>query len=263
MAMKSSHATSSAIFAFALLFSQGTASAADWNSVAPYQYSDSFSGSLTTYGWLPFMDGNAGINGLGPVGVSLDPIDILEVLDFTFMASGDLRWNRFGVFGDFIYLKISDGAGTPGPLYSGASLSMETIILTGAGTYQLWESDKSWVQAIAGVRYWSFDTTLDLAAGLLPAVSASDSISWVDPLVGLRARHSIDEKVYLTGAAAIGGFGAGSDFMWDVTGGVGYRYNQHLSLSAGYRAFGVDYERSGDVIDLISHGPIFGLTINF
>lgn len=257
-----------ALFGFALLASPASALAADPAlagpaPVEPYQPAGSVSGSFTIYGWAPFVTGDAGVNGFGPVEVSLDPTDILDVLDFTVMASGEIRFDRFGLLGDLVYLKISDGAATPGPLFSSATVSLEALISTAAATYRIWDDGRSWVQGIAGIRYWSFDTTLSLSPGLLPGVSASDSISWVDPLVGIRAGYEVSERVFLTGSAAVGGFGAGSEFMWDLTGAVGYRFNRAVSVSAGYRALGVDYEKNGDVIDLVNHGPIFGLRVDF
>lgn len=46
-------------------------------------------------------------------------------------------------------------------------------------------------------------------------------------------------------------------------GGLGYRFTESVSMSIGYRAFGVDYSDSGDVIDLVSHGPLVGITFRF
>jgi hypothetical protein len=237
--------------------------AADMAAPQTEKSASSVTGSVTLYGWLPFMDGDVGVNGLGPADVSLTPSDIIDVLDFTMMASGDVRWGKVGLFGDLIYLKVSNGAATPGPLYSSASLDVKTTILTGAVTYQLAETDKGWLQGLAGVRYWSFDNTLTLNAGILPTASASATIDWVDPIVGLRGRYAVNDKWFLTGAGIIGGFGAGSDFMWDVVGGVGYKFTDSISASTGYRAFGVDYSKNGDVVDLVNHGPVIGLTYSF
>lgn len=241
----------------------GNAFAADMAAPLTKKDTSLVTGSVTLYGWLPFMDGDVGVNGLGPADVSLSPSDIIDVLDFTVMASGDIRWGKVGLFGDLIYLKISNSAATPRRLFSSASLDVETTILTGAVSYQIAETDKGWLQGLAGVRYWSFDNTLTLSGGFLPTRSANDSIDWVDPVVGLRGRYAMTDKWFLSGAGVIGGFGAGSDFMWDVAGAVGYNFTDAISASAGYRAFGVDYSKSGDVVDLVNHGPVVGLTYSF
>ena len=120
---------------------------------------------------------------------------------------------------------------------------------------------------MAGVRVWDVDNEIDLAltAGGTPiaAFSGSDGATWADPIVGARARYNIDETWYLTGFAAIGGFGAGSDITWDALGGVGYQYNEWLSFVAGYRALGVDYDQDGFDYDVVQHGPILGTVMKF
>ncbi len=73
----------------------------------------------------------------------------------------------------------------------------------------------------------------------------------------------VTDKVFLAGTAVIGGFGAGSDFMWDVVGTIGYKFNDRWSAHIGYRAIDVDFEKGGDVVDLNVPGPIGGLTVSF
>jgi hypothetical protein len=256
-------------FAIAISAAQiGLARAADIVEVPdipqePLPVAPAYNGSLSLYGWLPFMNGDVGVNYVDPVDISLTPHEILEILDFTVMATGDLRFGPFGVFGDFIYLKVSNGAATPGPFFSTADLTTQVTIGTLAGTYQFIETDEGWLQGLAGGRYWGFDNQLDLGANILPAISLSDEIHWVDPVVGLRGYRALSDQWYLSGAGLIGGFGVGSEFMWDVFGGVGYKFTDSISLTMGYRAFGVDYSDDGDVIDLVNHGPLVGLTFRF
>jgi len=241
----------------------GAAHAADLAMVPPPVEEPAVTGSLSIYGFLPWYDGKAGVNGLGPVKFSGDPIDLLDNLKFTFMANGDIRWGKVGLFGDFIYLHERIKDATPGPLFGRAKLDLESLIITTALTYQLYETDTGWLQGMAGARFWSVDTTLSLSAGLVPAASASDTISWVDPVVGVRGHYDLSDRTFLTGTALIGGFGAGSKFMWDVFGGVGYRFTPAFSSTAGFRAMGVDYSHSGDVLDLTLYGPQIAFTWNF
>jgi len=240
----------------------GLASAADMPPPPPAA-GPSMTGSLSIYGWLPWYNGKAGVNGLGPAKFSGTPIDILNNLKFTFMANGEVRWNKIGVYGDLIYLNIADKNATPGPLYGSAKLDMKTLILTAALTYQVYEDEAGWIQGVAGARVWSIDTALNLTAGINPAASASDTISWVDPVVGVRLRHALSQKMFLTGTGLIGGFGAGSDFMWDVFGGVGYNFTPAFSTTAGFRAMGVNYSNSGDVVKLTTYGPLISFNLAF
>ena len=61
----------------------------------------------------------------------------------------------------------------------------------------------------------------------------------------------------------IGGFGVSSDFMWDVFGGVGYEVKDWLSLVAGFRATGVDYQEGDFLYDITQYGPLIGAVIQF
>ena len=61
----------------------------------------------------------------------------------------------------------------------------------------------------------------------------------------------------------IGGFGAGSQLMWDLMGGAGYKFNDTFSLFAGYRAVSVDYSDNGFVYDVVEKGPILAGVFQF
>ena len=97
----------------------------------------------------------------------------------------------------------------------------------------------------------------------MAGVSANDSETWVDPLVGIRGRANISESFYLTGWGMIGGFGVSSDIMWDVFGGLGYQFSDSFAVVGGYRALGVDYENNGFVYDVVQKGPMLGGVFRF
>ncbi len=65
----------------------------------------------------------------------------------------------------------------------------------------------------------------------------------------------------------VGGFGAGSDFSWQALA----TYNMKLCVTGGtvidgyfgYRALAVDYSEGSYELDVVQHGPVMGLTMNF
>jgi hypothetical protein len=62
----------------------------------------------------------------------------------------------------------------------------------------------------------------------------------------------------------IGGFGAGSDFMYDVFGGVGYEINDMFSAVGGFQASYADYKgKDGFLWDVTMYGPIIGASVKF
>ena len=65
----------------------------------------------------------------------------------------------------------------------------------------------------------------------------------------------------------IGGFGVGSDFTWQALGVIDYWPWENVGLSVGYR--GLEYRFDDDTgtkkfdVDLLLHGPIFGLSFRW
>lgn len=144
----------------------------------------------------------------------------------------------------------------------------------------------------AGARYMRFETELDVFVppisvpgfNVSPSVSAfprleigdlevpgvtvggldqdfDETVDWIDPILGLRARLDLTERLWLGLRGDLGGFGIGSasDFTWQAMGLLHYRLTEHWILSGGYRGLGFDREP----YDLIQHGPILGFSYRF
>ena len=98
-------------------------------------------------------------------------------------------------------------------------------------------------------------------------VDVSQDKTWVDPLVGLTLRSPAEHRVRLQVYTEIGGFGAGSDFTWQVFPTLGFKLTDHFSLEVGYRWLDMDYS-TGDgnerfAYDVLTQGPIGGLAFRF
>jgi hypothetical protein len=201
---------------------------------------------------------------LGPVdlGGGGGSTDWLTVINGAFMAKGDVRYGRFGLYGDFIYANL--GNSVSGPLgFVDADWGFKAIIATGAASFQFVDTPSTELEVLAGVRYWGLDVdlSLDPPAGGGPSASASRDL--FNPVVGLRGRQALSKRFYLEGTGLIGGVTDDINFMWDVYGGLGFNFTDRFSASLGYRGMGIDYETGGVVLDLISQGPVAGLTFRF
>jgi hypothetical protein len=86
------------------------------------------------------------------------------------------------------------------------------------------------------------------------------SKSWVDPLVGFRARLNVTEKLYMVARGDIGGFGLGSDLAVNALGAVGYQWTRRLSSELGWRYLSIDYSDGGFIYDTRTSGVFLGLT---
>ena len=56
----------------------------------------------------------------------------------------------------------------------------------------------------------------DLTRNADGTLSASKSVGWVDPLVGLRLRHQFAPGLNFVVSGDVGGFGVGSKFSWQA-----------------------------------------------
>jgi hypothetical protein len=219
-------------------------------------------GDMTIYGWYAIVGGDVGVNGFGPAEIPDSSGSILDVLDGFFMANASLRYGDWGIYGDLVWADLGQGNSSANGFLNAQS-SLSALVGTAALTYTLIDTPDGHLDALAGARLWSVDVGLDLTGGLGVDVHEDGNLSWVDPLVGLRGRYMISPSVFIDGTGAVGGFGVGSKFMWDVAGSIGYNFNDNFSASIGYRALGADYSNNGDVVDITAHGPMMALTARF
>lgn len=217
--------------------------------------------AVSPYFWVAGMSGDLAQFGQPAVHVDADFSDLLENLDFAMMAIGEARKDRFSIFADIMYSKLGGDGDTPGPLFDSVDVTSETFAgLFGAG-YSVFQDGNSHLDVVAGARVWSVDTEISFRGGIIGDTDVSDGDTWVDGLVGVRARYDFNENWYFTGWGLIGAGGA--DLDWDVAAGLGYQFNDRWSAVAGYRALGVDYSDEGFVFDIVQQGPILGLVVRF
>ncbi|MCA3573003.1 MAG: hypothetical protein IOC86_03740, partial [Aestuariivirga sp.] len=206
--------------------------------------------------------------------------DILQNLNIAAMAAGEAHNGTWGVFFDLNYVSLSadDSASrvlerVPATAEVKAEVDVTEFIGTIMGQWRAIDSDQATLDVMAGGRYWNIENDVkvnatiagDLGGGLVLSreLSGDDGASWVDPMVGAKMRINTSMPVYFTGWGMVGGFGVGSDFTWDVMGGVGYEWTEKFSTVVAYRALGVDYENDGFVYDVVQHGVALGAVFNF
>ena len=87
------------------------------------------------------------------------------------------------------------------------------------------------------------------------------SETWADAIVGSRIRYAITDRWRVSAQADIGGGNASLD--WSVFASIGYDFNDHVGLTAGYRILGVDYSNRGFVYDVTQNGLLLGLNLRY
>ncbi|WP_349361274.1 hypothetical protein [Stappia sp.] len=217
---------------------------------------------VAPYFWGAGMSGNVASFGARPVDVDMGFSDILSDLQFSGMVATEIRNGPFSLTTDFFFLKLGTDEVTPrGVLASNVDLDSSTLSATALAGYTVLDRGNMRLDALIGGRVWSVENTLGYTGGLLAGRSFTDSETWVDAMGGLKGRMDVTDRIYLTGTAIAGG--GASNFGWDIMGGVGYAFSEHISAVAGYRALGVDYKNVAFDFDVTVQGPIAGVSLKF
>lgn len=231
---------------------------------APVAADNGWHGSLYAYGWLTSLDGKSGIDGFPPIDIDISFEEFLENLEWFLAGFGELRRGRFGIVADIFSADISDGINVIEKDVLEVRMGGEMAIATLMGEYRIWEQEKSSLDLMAGARLWYFKDQVDVVIGDRSRIGfMGDSYTWVDPMVGAKMHWQGDSPLYFKGWAMIGGFGVSSKIDWDVFGGIGYEFRKNMSVLAGYRAIGVDYQGDSLLFDVLQHGPMIGTLLEF
>ena len=222
--------------------------------------------TTAAYLWGASLDGKSGVFGLPPQDVELSFGDILEDLQFAVMGLGEARKGPFVLGMDLTYTKVSSTVDSPrGVLFDDISIDTTSWMVTGFGGYSIFDNDVARIDLIGGARYWSVNTEFELESKRqqLDGRTAEDGASWVDPLVGAKMLVDVTPDFYISAWGMIGGFDVGSELMWDVMAGAGYRFTDAFSVFGGYRAVSVDYDDDGFVYDVVQQGPVLAGVFRF
>lgn len=222
---------------------------------------DNWQFQLTPYLWIPTISGRAGIGNLiTDTSTSVGDSDI--ELNFGFMGTFEARKNKFIILTDLQYSDLATENDNPGPLFSSTRSSFKTFVFDPEIGYRVLDNGNgATLDVLGGVRYWHLNANLAFRAGILPAVEVSRSRSWIDGVAGLRGKAALSERWFVTGKADLGG--GGSNFTYQLFGGVGVNVGERFALIGGYRDLNVNYNKDGFLFDMSLHGPIFGLGIKF
>ena len=223
-----------------------------------------FTGAL--YGWGAGIEGEAGLLGQPPLDIDLSFSDIFEKLEFAVMGLGEARNGPFVLGMDFTYSRIAATVDmAPETGLNSIDVTSTAWMVTGYGGYTLFDGDAVRLDAIAGARLWSVNSDFESDSDdpNLDGQTVDDGQTWVDPMIGAKMRLDLVPDVYVTAWAMAGGFGVGSDMMWDLMAGAGYEFTENFSLFGGYRAVSVDYSNDGFVYDVVQQGPVVAGVFRF
>lgn len=213
--------------------------------------------SVTPYFMVPIMDGKAGV---GPVDarVHANPSDIFSNLNWGAMGILEVNNGRIGFAIDATYMNLEttrdgtiDRIGGHQGAYTGMFLAR---IDPNAEVY-------------VGARVNDLGLKISGTGPLGVQRSASQSKTWVDPLVGMRVILPFNDKTDLTVLGDVGGFGVGSDIAVQAWPSLGFRLSSSVKAQLGYRIVYVDYESGSGLrrfkYAMVTHGPTAGVQFRF
>ena len=216
------------------------------------------------YLWFSGLHGNVGAKGYSvPVDASFS--QIFDQLNIGLMSLLDVRRKKFGLLTDLVFMSLStDQKDTPvGAVYTGFTANSKTFWIAPEAYYRLLEKERGTVDVLAGVRVWKLDNSIDLFQGSATSITAGQSQSWADPILGARFRLNLKKGLFAKLGGDAGGFGAGSQSTWQIYTGVGKTFKEKYSVELGYRYLSVDYVNGGFLFDTHMSGLITGLGIHF
>jgi hypothetical protein len=209
-------------------------------TVAPYLFGASMSGTQTVRGREVEVDLSAG--------------DIFSNLQFGAMGFVVARKGAWGVGADLIWMALGTSTEVANVDFDQGGFAFYGLRRLGPAA-----------EVTFGARINFLQGTLGFKGPLQTTVEQSKT--WVDPIVGLNLRTPGEGRVLARLYTEIGGFGAGSDFAWQIFPSVGIRVGERATLDLGYRWLDMDYDTGEGTerfaYDTLSQGPILGFSFRF
>ena len=221
---------------------------------------------LEPYVMLPNMKGETGIGNLAPVKVDQDPQDIFDNLQIGAMLFLEARSDTWAFSSDVLFMDLEADI-EPATLITGGEVGVSQLGWELAAMRRL----APWFELGVGATYNRIDADVDIdVLGIFgPNYTLSGGLTeeWIDPTVVARATLPFGDRWFLQARANLGGFGIGSELMWQLQADVGYRPSDRWRFSFGYRVIDIDNDQGRDagrfVYDIRTFGPVLRLGYSF
>lgn len=223
-----------------------------WTPAAAQAPSDEWQVLVAPYFMGAAMSGTTALRGR-EVEVDVSASDIFSNLQFGAMGFVVARKGHWGFGADAIWMSLG-------------TTVRETNVDFNQGAFSFYGLRRLGPAAdlTAGLRVNTLQGELTFKT---IGADVSQDKTWVDPLVGLTLRTTGQHRVLARVYTEIGGFGAGSDFTWQVFPTVGIRFSDSVSADLGYRWIHIDYStgegRERFAYDVLTQGPVAGVSLRF
>ena len=100
-----------------------------------------------------------------------------------------------------------------------------------------------------------------------PDVTRNQDRTWVDPIAGVTLRTPTRRRMQVRLYTEVGGFGAGSDFTWQLFPDLSVNLTKTASLEFGYRWLDLDFATGEGnerfAYNVLTQGPVLGFGFRF
>ena len=217
---------------------------------------DDWKFTLAPYLMLPWMNGTTAVRGQ-EVEVDVGPSQIFENLQFGAMGYFEARKGRWAVGVDAVYMALGTNIDQPS-----ANIDLNQHAYSFIGLRQLHEK----VDLVFGMRWNRISGKIDFKGPILQG-TFEETKNWVNPIVGVKLKQPVGSRCHFAFEGDIGGFGAGSDFAWNLFPTFGVDVNKHFAINAGYRVLSENFDTdSGDryfKYDVVTQAMVLGMTLKF
>jgi len=182
-------------------------------------------------------------------------------------------------------------------LFTDANVHIKNALAEGFVGYRLINCDNANLTLFAGARWTYLQGDLSIfdngdarlvilreLLGIPKRLDFSDSIDWVDPVIGVRGRIKIWKATKIFAEGDVGGFDANADtafelqregrtivrksvdstdWSYQVAGGLEFQLTRQIWTQVGWRYMKYDYRKSGFTDKNELNGPFLQTGLNF
>jgi opacity protein-like surface antigen len=248
-------------------------------------------------GWLAGISGETGVKGVvANADVSFDQL-VHHLTHFPVALSINARYQRWEFWVDGQYIEVGTSATLPGLLFTDANVHIKNALAEGFVGYRLINCDNANLTLFAGARWTYLEGDLSIfdngdarlirlreLLGIRNRLDFSDSIDWVDPVIGLRGRVRIWKATKIFAEGDVGGFNANadtafelhregrtimrepvdsSDWSYQLAGGLEFQLTRQIWTQVGWRYMKYDFRKNGFTDKSELNGPFLQTGMNF
>lgn len=217
--------------------------------------------ALSPYLWFAGAHGTVGALGRD-VSIHASPGDLLSHFNIGVMGAAEARYKRFLLFGDLLWIRLSDSRAIPftGLGAISADARVGQLVWTSDIGYRVVDHPKLKADANVGARFWHLGQKLSFNPAPL-GLNLQASQNWADIVVGGRVQLPMGKKAEINLRGDVGGWNATAKLDYQFAGLLGYKVHPKWTLLAGYRYLFVDYRPTSlSVFNMVTSGALLGLT---